>query len=292
MKVLVVGGGGREHALVWKFRQDDARVELIAAPGNAGIATVARCLPIAATDIDGLRALAEGENVDLTVVGPEAPLALGIVDHFRSHRLRIFGPPRAAAAIESSKTFAKELMRHAGVPTAAAERHTDPREAKRAARRFGTPVVIKASGLAAGKGVVVAETLADADDAIEAMLTRHTFGDAGAEILVEEYMRGEELSLLFLTNGTQWRPFAPAQDHKRLLDGDQGPNTGGMGAYAPVFPSVGAGGRDALVGAPADRRSGVAAEGAELITTVADRIVEPILAALRERGSPFTGVLY
>ncbi len=291
MKVLIVGGGGREHAFAWRLRLEDPHLELIAAPGNAGLAEYARCVPVAATDVDALLALAEVERPALTVVGPEAPLAFGIVDRFRQHQLPIFGPPKAAAQIESSKVFAKQLMIDAGVPTARAERHTDPDAARRAARKFGLPVVIKASGLAAGKGVIVAETARAADEAIDAMLTHHRFGAAGAEILVEEHMRGEELSLHFLTNGTQWVPFVAAQDHKRLLDGDQGPNTGGMGAYAPVHPPVPPPAPESPVGG-IDGRPGISQGITGLLRTVADRIVEPTLAALRERGSPFTGVLY
>lgn len=294
MKILIVGGGGREHALAWRLRLDDPGVEIIAAPGNAGIAELARCIGIAATDLDGLLALAESERADLTIVGPEAPLALGIVDRFRQRRLAIFGPVRAAAAIESSKVFAKQVMVDAGVPTARAMRHVEPEAARRAARALGFPVVIKASGLAAGKGVVVAATAREADEAIDAMLTQRRFGEAGAEILVEEYMAGEELSLHFLTDGTAWVPFVPAQDHKRLLDGDRGPNTGGMGAYAPVSPTTADRGRSGPGegGGAASRARGAVAEWTDLVETVADRIVEPTLAALRARGAPFTGVLY
>jgi phosphoribosylamine---glycine ligase len=286
MKVFIVGAGGREHALAWKLKRDDPTIELLAAPGNAGVAELARCLPVDTSDLDGLIALAEAERADLTIVGPEGPLARGIVDRFRERRLAIFGPTQAAAAIESSKVFAKQLMLDAGVPTARAERHTDPHRARQAARRFGTPVVIKASGLAAGKGVIVADTEVDADQAIDAMLTRRVFGAAGAEILVEECMSGEEVSLHFLTDGTNWIPFVPAQDHKRLLDGDRGPNTGGMGAYAPVSPDMSVG---------ADRltsQTEPTVASSDLIDTVADRIIEPTLAALRDRGTPFSGVLY
>jgi phosphoribosylamine---glycine ligase len=290
MKVLIIGGGGREHALAWRLQSEDPSLEVLAAPGNAGLAECARCIPVAATDLDGLLDLAGTERPALTIVGPEGPLALGIVDRFRAHHFPIFGPPRAAAVIESSKAFAKELMVDAGVPTARAERHTDTRAAHRAARAFGLPVVIKASGLAAGKGVIVAETAEEADRAIDGMLTQRLFGDAGAEILVEEYMAGEEVSLHFLTNGTDWVPFAPAQDHKRLLDGDRGPNTGGMGAYAPVNP---------IAVTPLARNAGdhgpsfpAAGDWSDLVDIVADRIIEPTLAALRDRGAPFTGVLY
>jgi phosphoribosylamine--glycine ligase len=274
MKVLLVGGGGREHALAWTLRRDDASIEIVAAPGNPGIAELARCVPTTATDVSALLALAEAERVDLTIVGPEAPLAAGIVDRFRARGLAIFGPTRAAAAIETSKRFAKQLMLDAGVPTARATFHTEPAAAKAAARALGAPVVVKASGLAAGKGVAVCATLDEAERAIDAMLTEHAFGDAGAEILVEEFMEGEELSLFALTDGRRAATLVAAQDHKRLLDGDGGPNTGGMGAYAPVSLRLGT--LDAGALADEARR----------------RVIEPTLAALAERGAPFTGLLY
>jgi phosphoribosylamine--glycine ligase len=269
MKALLVGSGGREHALAWKLRQDDPTLEIIAAPGNPGIATLGRCHPVRAADIDGLAALAAAERVDLTVVGPEVPLEVGIVDRFRAERRAIFGPTRAAAEIETSKAFAKQLMRDAGVPTAVAFAHRDADGAKRAARTLGAPVVIKASGLAAGKGVVVCETLAEADAAIDAMLRDGAFGDAGAEVLVEEFMDGEELSLFAVTDGERVVMLLPAQDHKRLLDGDLGPNTGGMGAYAPVATAT-----------------------PYLLDQVERRVLAPTLAALRAAGRPFTGLLY
>ena len=269
MKLLIVGGGGREHALLWKLQRDDPALELLAAPGNPGIASIARCIPVPASDVDGLADLAKRERVDITVVGPEAPLAAGIVDRFTAARLAIFGPTRAAAAIETSKAFAKSLMLRAGIPTAFASRHTDPDEAKAAARRLGAPVVIKASGLAAGKGVMVCGSMEEADKAIDAMLREGILGAAGAEVLVEEFMEGEELSLFAITDGTSVLPMLPAQDHKRLLDGDRGPNTGGMGAYAPVSTS-----------------------SPSLIAQVERDILLPTLDALREHGSPFTGLLY
>jgi phosphoribosylamine--glycine ligase len=269
MNVLLIGGGGREHALAWKLARDNPSAELIAAPGNAGIAALARCVPTSASDLPALLSLARAEQVDLTVVGPEAPLAAGIVDLFRGAGLTIFGPTRAAATIESSKSFAKSIMQTAAVPTARAELHRRADSAKRAARNFGAPVVIKASGLAAGKGVVVCETLDEADHAINLMLRDHAFGAAGAEVLVEEFMQGEELSIFALTDGTNVLPMIPAQDHKRLLNGDRGPNTGGMGAYAPV----------SLV-------------GPEFVDDVVDRIFTPTLSALRACGCAFTGPLY
>lgn len=269
MKVLLVGGGGREHALAWKLAQDRSDIEILAAPGNPGIAELGRCIPVAATDLDGLAALAQSERVAFTLVGPEAPLADGIVDRFQNAGLPIFGPTRSAARIESSKRFAKTLMLRAGVATARAEHATTVEHAKRAAREFGAPVVIKASGLAAGKGVFVCETLAAADAAIEAMLRDHLFGASGAQLLVEDFMQGEELSIFALTDGNVAVPMLPAQDHKRLLTGDTGPNTGGMGAYAPVS-----------LGTP------------ELMREVSSRIFAPILEALRDEGCPFTGLLY
>ncbi len=269
MKILLVGSGGREHALAWKLSRDDESLELIIAPGNPGIAALGRCVKADPADAAALLQLALAEKPDLTVVGPEASLAAGIVDRFRQASLPIFGPTRAAAEIETSKAFAKELMTGAGVPTARAVRHTNAGAAKRSVREFGAPVVIKASGLAAGKGVVVCGSVEEADVAIDSMLVRSIHGAAGSEILVEEFMQGEELSLLALTDGTSVIPLLPAQDHKRLLEGDMGPNTGGMGAYAPV--SI------------AD-------------TTFIDRIVAevftPTLSALRDRRSPFTGLLY
>jgi phosphoribosylamine--glycine ligase len=268
-RLLLVGGGGREHALAWKLKWEHHALDLYAAPGNPGIAELATCVPIGATDIDALLDFAARERIDVTVVGPEAPLAAGIVDRFRERGLAIFGPTRAAAAIETSKAFAKALMIEAGVPTARAETHTDAAAARRAARSMGLPVVIKASGLAAGKGVVVAKTIVDADAAIDMMLLRGGMGAAGREILVEEYMEGEELSLFGVTDGERVLPLVPAQDHKRLLDGDNGPNTGGMGAYAPVS-----------IATP------------ELVDDVVRRIIQPTLVALRRRGTPFTGLLY
>jgi phosphoribosylamine--glycine ligase len=269
MTLLLVGGGGREHALAWRLTHDDPSESVIAAPGNPGIAELAECVPVDATDIDALVRLARERHAEFTIVGPEAPLAAGIVDRFRDEGLAIFGPTRAAAEIETSKAFAKTLMNEAGVPTARAITCTEVPRAKGAARALGLPIVIKASGLAAGKGVVVCETLEQADRAIEDMLVGHAFGVAGSEVLVEEFMRGEELSVLALTDGRNVLPLVPAQDHKRLLDGDRGPNTGGMGAYAPVSLAS-----DALM--------------AEIV----ERIFRPTLAALESRGRPFTGLLY
>ena len=269
MKVLLVGGGGREHALAWRLTRDDPAISVIAAPGNPGIAAIAECVPVAATDTDALLSLARDRRVDVTVVGPEAPLAGGIVDRFRAERLPIFGPTRAAAEIETSKAFAKTVMRSANVPTARAIVCTEPAKAKAVAREFGAPVVIKASGLAAGKGVIVCETIEQADKAIEDMLEGHAFGVAGSQVLVEEFMEGEELSLLALADGMNVLPLVPAQDHKRLLDGDRGPNTGGMGAYAPV-----------------------ALGSAGLVRDCVERIFRPTLETMNALGKPFSGLLY
>jgi phosphoribosylamine--glycine ligase len=269
MKVLLVGNGGREHAIAWKLKQDDPSIELICAAGNAGIAELADCIPVKQDDVKSLLGFAERADVDLTFVGPEAPLAIGIVDAFRAANRPIFGPTRAAAEIETSKRFAKSLMQSAGVPTATASHHTDPATALAAVDKLGTPVVIKASGLAAGKGVVIARSREEAERAVYMMLQDRAFGDAGEEILVEEFMQGEELSLFALTDGITAIPMLAAQDHKRLLDGDIGPNTGGMGAYAPVSIATSA-----------------------VIDQAMDLIIQPTLAALRADDRNFTGLLY
>ena len=269
MKVLIVGGGGREHALAWKIHRDDPNLELVAAPGNPGIASLARCVPIGVNKLEELASFAENDRIDLTVVGPEGPLDSGIVDLFRSRGLPIFGPTRAAARIETSKRFAKELMHRAGIPTARAAHFRDSSKAKNALAQFGIPVVIKASGLAAGKGVVVAQSTEEAVTAIDAMLEDLVFGDAGGEILIEEFMQGEELSLFAISDGDRAVPMLAAQDHKRLLDGDFGPNTGGMGAYAPTSIAT-----------------------AEIEEQVMREIIHPTLTAMRSEGAPFTGLLY
>ncbi len=269
MKALLVGSGAREHAIAWKLLRDDPSLELICAPGNAGISELADCIPVKATDVNGLAAFAERANVDLTVVGPEAPLAEGIVDVFRASNRAIFGPTRAAAEIETSKRFAKSLMSDAAVPTARAEHFTDADAALAAARSMGSPLVIKASGLAAGKGVVIGRSSEESGRAINMMLRDSVFGEAGSEILLEEFMEGEELSIFAITDGTSFLPMLAAQDHKRLLDGDLGPNTGGMGAYAPVSLAT-----------------------TDLIDKVSDTIFEPTLTAMRKANRPFTGLLY
>jgi len=266
MRVLIIGGGGREHAIAWKLKQEEPSLELLAAPGNPGIAELAECLPIGVSDLDALLRAALDRQVDLTVVGPEGPLAAGIVDRFREAGLAIFGPTQAAAEIETSKAFAKQLMLEDGIPTARAEMHTSAALAKAAARRFGAPVVIKASGLASGKGVIVCASLDEADAAIEDMLELNKFGVAGAEVLVEEFMEGEEVSIFAITDGDSFIELPGLQDHKRLCDGDVGPNTGGMGAYLPVSA-----GNSMSMAAP---------------------IIQKTLRGLAARGRPFTGLLY
>jgi phosphoribosylamine---glycine ligase len=273
LTVLVVGGGGREHALAWRVHQENPSARILAAPGNPGIAELATCAPVRTTDVAGLVALARQEQVSWTLVGPEAPLAAGLVDAFRAESMPIFGPTRAAAAIESSKAFAKEIMLEAGVPTARAVTCRSVPEANRAIDELADDeqrVVIKASGLAAGKGVVVASSREVARAAAAAMLSEHAFGEAGDTVLVEEFMDGEELSVFAVTDGERVITLPASQDHKRLEDGDRGPNTGGMGAYCPV----------SLADAPG------------FYDDVTDRIIRPTLAAMRARGTPFTGLLY
>ncbi len=270
MKILLLGSGGREHALADALSRENTPVDLIAAPGNPGIAELARLVSINANDPREVAALAEAEQVGLVVVGPEAPLAAGVVDHLQQRGIPAFGPTVGAATVETSKADTKALMMAAGIPTAHAETHRLAREAKEAVRaRFGAPVVIKASGLAAGKGVIVCQTEAEAFDAIDRILDDRVFGEAGAECLVEAFMTGEELSLFAIADGHDVLPMIGAQDHKRLLDGDEGPNTGGMGAYTPVSFST-----------------------PSLVDDVTERIFLPTLHALRTRGTPFTGLLY
>ncbi len=267
MRVLIIGGGGREHALAWKLKHDDPSIEILAAPGNPGIAELGECVPMSTGDLPGLENLARDRRVDFTLVGPEAPLAAGLVDRFRAAGLPVFGPTAAAAEIETSKAFAKQLMLEDGIPTARAEMHTHPSAARAAAQAFGAPVVVKASGLAAGKGVIVCQTLQEAFDAIDDMLSGNRFGDAGHEVLVEEFMEGEELSVFAITDGHALVLLPALQDHKRLLDADAGPNTGGMGAYVPV---------------------GLAASAAG----PAMSIIARTLSGLAKRDRPFTGLLY
>lgn len=269
MKVLIVGGGGREHALAWKLARSPRVTKLYCAPGNPGIARVAECLPIAADNLTALRDAVKANRVDLTVVGPEAPLAAGIVDAFRKDKLLIFGPHQAAARIEASKSFSKDLMVRLRIPTAEAQTFTALAPALEYLARRDAPIVVKADGLAQGKGVVVAGTRAEACEAVRAMLEGKAFGEAGARVVIEEFLDGEELTVMAFTDGKTVVPMAPAQDHKRVGDRDTGPNTGGMGAYAP---------------APIGTR--------ELVDRVRRTILEPAVEGLSRVGSPFHGVLY
>ena len=269
MKILVVGSGGREHAISWRLAQDPEGHSLFCAPGNAGTAAVATNLPLKADDTAGIVAWAKAERPDLVVVGPEAPLVAGLVDALSAAGIAAFGPVAAGARIEGSKRFAKEVMDAAGVPTGKAETFTDAAKAKAALPSFGLPVVIKADGLAAGKGVVVAETLAQAEQAIDDMLVGNRFGAAGAEVLVEEFLHGEECSILAVVDGERAVLLPSSQDHKRVFDGDKGPNTGGMGAYSPA-PVV----TDAM------------------LPEIRDRIILPVLRELKRRGIVYRGVLY
>jgi phosphoribosylamine---glycine ligase len=241
MKILVVGSGGREHALVWKIAQSPLVKKVYCAPGNPGIGQLAENVALAVDDLPGLLAFAQREEIALTVVGPELPLSLGLVDLFEEHGMKVFGARRNAALIEASKAFSKELMKKYHVPTAAYEVFTEVDPAIAFIERLGAPIVVKADGLAAGKGVVVAQTRDEAVAAVEEMLSGNAFGDAGSRVVIEEFLRGEEASFLAFTDGRNIIPLASAQDHKAVYDGDQGPNTGGMGAYSPapvVTPAI------------------------------------------------------
>ncbi len=269
MRIFMVGNGGREHALLWKLRKDAPGADLYATQPNGGMAALAQGVEIPPTETEALAGWAASRGIDLTVVGPEAPLAAGIVDRFRAKGLPVFGPSAAAARIESSKSFAKELMREAGVPTAEFRVFGDLPAAEAFVRERGAPIVVKASGLAAGKGAIVCETVEQALDALRDMLQDRRFGEAGREVVVEDYMRGEELSVFALSDGRDFLTLIPSQDHKRIGEGDTGPNTGGMGAYAPVS-----------LGSP------------ELLGRVEKEILTPTLRAMEVRGHPFRGLLY
>lgn len=269
MKILVIGGGGREHAIAWRLSKDSCNPDIYCAPGNAGTEDIATNLPIAADDLARLLKWAIGNSPDLTIVGPEVPLCLGITDLFEAEGLRIFGPCCAAARLEGSKAFSKEIMLAAGVPTAKSLSFSDPDRAIQALDLFGLPVVIKADGLAAGKGVIIAGTKAEAAEAIQAMLVDSVFGQAGAEVLIEEFLTGEEASILALVDGEHAVILPSSQDHKRVRNNDEGPNTGGMGAYTPA-PVV----TDAL------------------LPIIKEQVIMPIVAEMKKRGCPYKGVLY
>jgi phosphoribosylamine--glycine ligase len=264
-----VGGGGREHALAWKMARSPLQPRLYAAPGNAGIQELGTCLDIAAADIDGLAAFATEEKIDFTVVGPEAPLEGGLVDRFQEQGLAVFGPTRAAARLETSKIFAKEFMARHRIPTAAAEVFDRPEEALRAVRAGTPPMVVKADGLAAGKGAIVARTADEALQAVDRIMVRRAFGTAGRRVLIEECLRGEEASILALVDGRRHVTLIASQDHKPVFDGDRGPNTGGMGAYAP---------------APVVTET--------IMRQVEEEILSPAVAGMAAEGHAFQGVLY
>ena len=269
MRILVVGGGGREHALCWAIAGSPLCDKLYCAPGNAGIAQEAECVSIAAENIPAIVEFARRERIDFVVVGPESPLVLGLVDRLTEAGIKSFGPTAAAAALEGSKAFMKDLCAKYGIPTAGYGRFTDAKAAKDFIRQKGAPIVVKADGLAAGKGVIIAETVAEAEAAVDSMLTGGQFGEAGEEVVIEEFLGGEEASFFALVDGETALPLASAQDHKRAFDGDKGPNTGGMGAYSPA-PVV----TDAIV------------------AEVMRKIIEPTVAAMKAEGRPFKGVLF
>ena len=269
MRLLVVGSGAREHALCWSLSASPLCDALFCAPGNAGIAADAVCLPVAATDLDGIVRAAREERIDFVVVGPEAPLVAGLVDRLEEAGIKAFGPNAAAAILEGSKSFMKDLCQRHGIPTAAYRRFTDAEAARAHVRAKGAPIVVKADGLAAGKGVTVAASVDEALAAIDAAMVDCVFGTAGAELVIEELLVGEEASFFALVDGTHVLPFGAAQDHKAVGDGDTGPNTGGMGAYSPA----------PVVDAKAER-------------LIMDRIMRPTVAAMAAEGRPFKGVLY
>ena len=269
MKILVIGSGGREHALVWKIAQSPKVSEIFCAPGNAGTSQIAKNVDIAVEDIDSLLKFAKDKHIDLTVVGPEIPLVLGIVDIFKSNGLKIFGPTKAAAQIEGSKVFSKKLMEKYGIPTAKYRSFTEEKPAKQYLKEIGAPVVVKADGLAAGKGVIVCKTIEEAEKAIERILIDKEFKEAGLELIIEECLVGEEASILSFSYGKTIIPMSSAQDHKRINDNDEGPNTGGMGAYSPA-PLV----------------------TKELLAQIDREALKPTILGMEKDGTPYSGILY
>lgn len=269
MKILIVGKGGREHALAWKSLQSEKVSKVFVAPGNAGIEAIATLVDISETDAIKLADFAEKEGIDLTILGPEATLVAGVADEFKKRDLLVWGPDKKAAQIEGSKDFAKEIMTKYNVATAAYETFTEATPAKAYVEKMGVPIVIKADGLAAGKGVIIPETLEEAYDTIDDMLEGNRFGDAGSRIVIEEFLVGEEFSLMTFVHNGKIYPMVMAQDHKRAYDNDEGPNTGGMGAYSPIF----------------------GADSPE-VKQVVKEIMQPVVDGLAKEGSPFTGFLY
>ncbi|MFJ8065350.1 phosphoribosylamine--glycine ligase [Psychrobacillus sp. NPDC096426] len=269
MKILVIGSGGREHAIAKQFNDSPSVDKVFVAPGNAGMTNDAEIVPIDVMAFEELASFAKENKIDLTFVGPEQPLAGGIVDHFEALDLRIFGPTKAAAQIEGSKSFAKELMKKYSIPTAAYETFTEVEKAKAYIKKLGAPIVVKADGLAAGKGVVVAMTVEEANTAVEDMIGNQLFGESSSRVVIEEFLDGEEFSFMSFVHNGQIYPMVIAQDHKRAYDGDKGPNTGGMGAYSPV-PQI----------------------SSEIVDTAYETVVVPTVKAMTEEGTPFTGILY
>jgi len=269
MNILVVGGGGREHAIIWKLKQSPKVEKIYCAPGNGGIKEIAKCVDIPVSDLKALRNFAKRKKIDFTIVGPELPLTLGIVDYFEEAGHRIFGPSKEAAAVEGSKVYAKDIMSKYNVPTAASQTFTNPEDAVQYINDHEAPFVIKADGLAAGKGVILCESRAEAFDGIEKIMNAREFGDAGNKLIIEDFLQGEEVSILVVTDGVHSLILPPSQDHKALFEGDKGPNTGGMGAYAPA-PVM----------------------NVTLLENVAEKIIRPILNGLRNDGVLYKGVLY
>ncbi|MDD5596106.1 MAG: phosphoribosylamine--glycine ligase [Candidatus Omnitrophica bacterium] len=269
MKILVIGSGGREHALVWKIAQSKLAEKIFCAPGNGGIAQIAECIDIKAYDIEAILDFVKREKIDFTIVGPEVPLAAGIVDEFRNRKLKIFGPEKKAARLEASKIFAKEIMAKYDVPTASFEIFSDAKEAYRHIEESGVPCVIKADGLAQGKGVIVAQTIEEAKAAVKSILEDKAFGDAGKRLIIEDCLLGVEASILVFTDGKTVVPLASSQDHKRIFDGDSGPNTGGMGAYSPALVVT-----------------------TKIFQEIIDKVIIRTLSGLAKEGITYQGVLY
>lgn len=269
MRILVIGNGGREHTLVWKLAQSSKVTEIYCAPGNGGIASIATCVSLSVTDLEGLVRFAKETNIDLTVVGPEVPLLEGVVDRFEAEGLKIFGPRKVAAQIEGSKRFAKEIMQKYGIPTAAFRSFTDAEQARAYVREQGAPIVVKADGLAAGKGVVVAHSVAEAEQAIVQAMEKRVFGEAGKEVVIEEFLCGQEISLMAFVDGKTIQPMVVAQDHKPAYDHDEGPNTGGMGTYSPV-PQI----------------------PQSVVDQAIETILSPMADAFKYEGIEYKGVLY
>lgn len=268
MKILVIGGGGREHAIVWKLKGGDAEHKIYCAPGNPGIAEIAVCVPLQAKQIYELADYAEANKIDLTVVGPEDPLTDGIVDLFEKRSLPIFGPNQDSARLEGSKAYAKKVMERFNVPTAVYREFDDFTEALNYVKKQGAPIVIKADGLAAGKGVTVAETIEEAEAALKAAMLQKIFGESGTKVVIEECLRGEEMTVLAFVEGKTVLPMVPSQDHKPVFDGDRGPNTGGMGAYSPV-PHL-----------------------EKWLPEIEEHVLRPVAEGLATEGTPFSGILY